>query len=158
MELISLTIKGILLQEDSLQPYLIMQSFEGDRILPLLISASSASQLILQIEKAETYHSGHFLSELWDKHHFLLKRLLIAKGRNFPYEGILHYKKGLRKHRISIPISSGIWFATHRKVPIMTDIGNTLLLSDYPIYNSHLDWERGNMGTINSFKHHQPFM
>ncbi|WP_028972989.1 bifunctional nuclease domain-containing protein [Spirochaeta cellobiosiphila] len=158
MELISLTIKGILLQDDSLQPYLIMQSFEGNRILPLSISASSASQLILQIENAEANHSGYFLSELWNKHHFLLKQLLIIKGRNYPYEGTLHYKKGLRKHRISIPISSGISFAIHQKVPILTDISNTLLLTDYPIYNTNLDWERGNLETIDSFRHDQPFM
>lgn len=122
-EMIPLTIKGVILEEQKKIPVILLANKQLGSVLALPLGPSEASAIIVELEGARPPRplTHDLFADFLDKHHFTLERVEIYGKMKETYFSRIVYSKGLKRFSLECRPSDGIALCLRRGAAITAD-------------------------------------
>ncbi|MFP4363985.1 MAG: bifunctional nuclease family protein [Spirochaetia bacterium] len=125
-----LRIKGIALSRDSQTPFILLQSADGQHVVPITVGPFEASAILVEMEgvKPPRPLTHDLLAQFIQQHKFRLESMEVYGLLEGKHLSRIHYKRGLRRYTMEVRPSDGIALAVRLNARML--ISDDLLRSD----------------------------
>ena len=115
-----LRIEGLIFDEETQLPVVILKEKDGRRTLPVWIGPSEASSILLEIENIKTPRpmTHDLFFQFMRKHKFSIKKLVLSSGKNGKITARLFYGRRAFPYTLDVRPSDGLALSLRSKSPV----------------------------------------